>query len=89
MQLLPVLESADDMDVMDAWDTSEAWEADMLGMLRPNADLGVKLGILEALLPHMAAFLLVTSPVATGACAAPPTQKATRRYSDDDVRTGV
>jgi hypothetical protein len=40
-------------------------------MLRPNADLGVKLGILDTaagLWPQVAAFLLVTSPVATGAC---------------------
>lgn len=39
-------------------------------MLRPNADLGVKLGILDTaagLWPQVAAFLLVTSPVATGA----------------------
>jgi Ni,Fe-hydrogenase III small subunit len=67
-----VLESADATDASDAWDAIEAWDSegcdmDVLGMLRPKADLGVKLGILDAPLPQVAAFLLVTNPVATGA----------------------
>lgn len=76
IELLPVLESAEAWDAreaceaMDACDTSDACDADVLGMLRPNAALGVKLGMreTEARGPQVLAFLLVTSPVATGAC---------------------
>jgi Ni,Fe-hydrogenase III small subunit len=67
-----VLESADATDASDACDAIDAWDSeacdiDVLGMLRPKADLGVKLGILDAPLSQVAAFLLVTNPVATGA----------------------
>lgn len=67
-----MLESADAIDASDACDAIDAWDIeacdiDVLGMLRPKAALGVKLGILDAPLPQVAAFLLVTNPVATGA----------------------
>lgn len=63
-------DSTEDWDAMEACETKDACDADVAGILRPKAALGVKLGILEALGPHVAAFLLVASPVATGACRA-------------------
>lgn len=77
MELLHVLEVSDATEASDAWeameasDISEACEADVLGMVRPKACLVACLGVNEGIrevLPQVAAFLLVASPVATGAC---------------------
>lgn len=71
LEVSDATEASDAWEAMEASDISEACEADVLGMVRPKACLVACLGVNEGIrevLPQVAAFLLVASPVATGAC---------------------